>query len=50
DQRGYGLTAKLPVIGNYLLDTLAKDLVALAASLGHEHFSLVGHDWGGIVA
>ncbi len=50
DQRGYGLTTKPPVIGDYLLDTLAKDVVALAASLGHEHFSLVGHDWGGIVA
>lgn len=50
DQRGYGLSSKPPVVGDYLLDTLAEDVVALAGALGHERFSVVGHDWGGIVA
>jgi pimeloyl-ACP methyl ester carboxylesterase len=50
DQRGYALSDKPPNIRDYLLDTLADDVVAIGAALGHERFSVVGHDWGGIVA
>jgi len=44
DQRGIGLSDK-PQSG-YDTGTLAGDLVALMDALGHERFSLVGHDTG----
>jgi len=50
DQRGYGASDKPAGIEAYLIDTLAADVIALAASLGRERFDLVGHDWGGVVA
>ncbi|WP_406387462.1 alpha/beta fold hydrolase [Streptomyces sp. NBC_00887] len=48
DQRGMGLTEK-PATG-YDTGTLAKDLAALMDKLGHERFSLVGHDTGMIIS
>jgi pimeloyl-ACP methyl ester carboxylesterase len=50
DQRGYGLSDKPQAIRDYALDVLADDVLALASALGHERFSVVGHDWGGVVA
>ncbi|MDM0002765.1 alpha/beta hydrolase [Variovorax sp. J22P240] len=50
DQRGYGLSDKPPAIRDYGLDFLADDVLALASALGHERFSVVGHDWGGVIA
>ena len=50
DQRGYGLTSKPGGVAAYRLDVLAGDVVALADALGARTFSLIGHDWGGIVA
>jgi pimeloyl-ACP methyl ester carboxylesterase len=44
DQRGIGLTEK-PADG-YDTATLADDLAALMTELGHEKFSVVGHDTG----
>jgi len=44
DQRGIGLSDK-PAAG-YDTGTLATDLVKLMDALGHERFSLVGHDTG----
>ncbi|MEU0785725.1 alpha/beta hydrolase [Streptomyces sp. NPDC006173] len=44
DQRGMGLSDK-PESG-YDTGTLAKDLASLMHSLGHERFSVVGHDTG----
>ena len=44
DQRGRGLSDK-PAAG-YDTGTLAGDLVALMAALGHERFAVVGHDTG----
>ena len=44
DQRGIGLSDK-PASG-YDTGTLAADLVKLMDALGHERFSLVGHDTG----
>src|SRR6185295_16794995 len=32
------------------LDRLADDVLGLADSLGRRDFSVVGHDWGGVVA
>jgi epoxide hydrolase 4 len=50
NQRGYGKSDKPVGIASYNLEQLAKDVVALADSEGCSTFSLVGHDWGGIVA
>src|SRR5919107_4256206 len=44
DQRGVGLSDKPE--GGYDTGTLAGDLVALMGALGHERFSVVGHDTG----
>jgi pimeloyl-ACP methyl ester carboxylesterase len=44
DQRGTGLSDKPD--GGYDAGTLAADLVALMAALGHERFDVVGHDIG----
>ncbi|WP_262028435.1 alpha/beta fold hydrolase [Microvirga sp. Mcv34] len=50
DQRGYNLSDKPESRRAYDLDRLAKDVVGLADALGREKFSVVGHDWGGLVA
>ena len=52
DLRGYGASDK-PVeadASTYSKRTMAADVVALAAALGHERFALVGHDRGALVA
>ncbi|MGB2693874.1 MAG: alpha/beta fold hydrolase [Dehalococcoidia bacterium] len=48
DMRGYNVSEK-PSSG-YDLDTLTDDLLALIQTLGAERASIVGHDWGGVVA
>ena len=50
DQRGYNLSDKPTGRGAYRLDALADDVLGLADALGRGRFSVVGHDWGGIVA
>ncbi|UVF20092.1 alpha/beta hydrolase [Microvirga terrae] len=50
DQRGYNLSDKPDGRRAYDLDVLAKDVVGLADALGRRTFSVVGHDWGGLVA
>jgi epoxide hydrolase 4 len=50
DQRGYNLSSKPEGVRAYHLDTLVADVIGLADALGRERVSLVGHDWGGIVA
>jgi pimeloyl-ACP methyl ester carboxylesterase len=50
DQRGYGQSDKPPAIRDYRLDVLADDVLALASALGHDRLTVVGHDWGGVVA
>jgi len=50
DQRGYGLSDKPRAIRDCGLGILVNDVLALASALGHERFSIVGHDWGGVVA
>ncbi|MGW9209858.1 alpha/beta hydrolase [Embleya sp. NPDC055664] len=52
DLRGYGASDK-PVDTDgttYAKRTMAADVVALAAALGHERFALAGHDRGALVA
>lgn len=50
DLRGYNLSAKPARVEHYAVRHLVEDLRALAAHLGHERFTLVGHDWGGVIA
>jgi epoxide hydrolase 4 len=50
DQRGYNLSDKPRGVAAYRLDVLADDVIGLADALGREHFAVVGHDWGGVVA
>jgi pimeloyl-ACP methyl ester carboxylesterase len=50
DQRGYNLSDKPLGIEAYALPTLAADIIGLLDAAGVRQASLVGHDWGGIVA
>jgi pimeloyl-ACP methyl ester carboxylesterase len=50
DQRGYNLSDKPSGIRPYTLPTLAADIIGLIDAAGRPQASLVGHDWGGIVA
>src|SRR5690606_34594295 len=50
DQRGYSPGARPEGIENYRADLLAQDVVDIAATLGHDRFHLVGHDWGAAVS
>jgi haloacetate dehalogenase len=52
DLRGYGGSGKPAKDGpgTYAKRTMAADVVALAAALGHDRFALAGHDRGALVA
>lgn len=50
DQRGYNQSDKPRGLAAYQIDTLAADVIRLAASYNCSRFHLVGHDWGGLVA
>ena len=50
DHRGHGESSKPADELDYSLDTFAADVLALAEALGFEHFDLLGHSMGGMVA
>lgn len=50
DMRGYNLSDKPRGITNYTLDRLATDIVELIERLAANRATIVGHDWGGLVA
>lgn len=50
DQRGYNLSDKPAGIEAYQLIHTAADVVNVINTTGQQTVSLVGHDWGGIVA
>ncbi|HEX8214216.1 MAG TPA: alpha/beta hydrolase [Allosphingosinicella sp.] len=50
DQRGFAASDKPKGVKEYQTDRIVGDLMALADALDVEHFTLVGHDWGGAVA
>ncbi|MBT3165653.1 alpha/beta hydrolase [Streptomyces sp. Vc74B-19] len=52
DLRGYGASGKPAADTSdvYAKRTMAADVVAVAAALGHDRFALVGHDRGALVA
>jgi pimeloyl-ACP methyl ester carboxylesterase len=50
DQRGYSSGARPHGIPAYDVRLLMSDALAVADTLGHRRFHLVGHDWGGQLA
>jgi pimeloyl-ACP methyl ester carboxylesterase len=50
DMRGYNLSSKPDEVDQYQIKYLIEDLRSLAEKLGHRKFTLVAHDWGGVVA
>ncbi|NIA26899.1 MAG: alpha/beta fold hydrolase [Desulfobulbaceae bacterium] len=50
DQRGYNLSDKPEGVENYDLRLLIGDVAAVVRHLGEEKATIVGHDWGGVVA
>ncbi len=50
DQRGYNLSDKPLGVAAYQTDHLVSDVLGLLRALGREKATLIGHDWGGVVA
>ncbi|MCC6536219.1 MAG: alpha/beta hydrolase [Bryobacterales bacterium] len=50
DQRGYNLSDKPEGVENYAIPKLVGDAVAVIRHAGREKATVVGHDWGGMVA
>lgn len=50
DLRGYNLSDKPEGVENYKIEILLEDIKGLSEALGLQEFSLVGHDWGGVLA
>jgi len=50
DQRGYSPGARPAGVDAYRIDTLTRDVLAIADSLGADRFHLVGHDYGAVIA
>jgi len=50
DQRGYNLSDKPGGVENYDMRLLVSDVAAVVHHLGEEKATIVGHDWGGMVA
>lgn len=50
DQRGYRGSSKPQDVASYTPDKLIGDVFLLAAALDVDHFTVVGHDWGGAIA
>jgi pimeloyl-ACP methyl ester carboxylesterase len=50
DQRGYNLSDKPKGLENYDMRLLVADVAAVIRHLGRDRATIVGHDWGGMVA
>lgn len=50
DQRGYNLSDKPKGVENYDMRLLVGDVAAVVRHLKAERATIVGHDWGGVVA
>ncbi|MFW9996265.1 MAG: alpha/beta fold hydrolase [Candidatus Odinarchaeota archaeon] len=50
DMRGYNFSEKPREVKKYALKILVEDIKGLSEELNLEKFTLVGHDWGGVVA
>ena len=50
DQRGYRGSSRPQDVASYTPDRLIGDVFQLADALGVDHFTIIGHDWGGALA
>ena len=50
NQRGYGRTSRPQGVANYALKHLLADVAALIDASGARRVTLIGHDWGAMVA
>jgi epoxide hydrolase 4 len=50
DQRGYNLSDKPAGVRAYDIDVLAADIAGLAGHFGQRRYTVIGHDWGALVA
>lgn len=50
DMRGYNASGRPRAVAEYGVDAVADDILGLLDVLGGEPVSLVGHDWGAVVA
>ena len=50
NQRGYGGSSVPPAVRDYAIDNLVADVAALIDASGAKKVTLVGHDWGALVA
>ena len=50
DQRGYNLSDKPAGVESYDMRLLVGDVAAVIRHLKRERATIVGHDWGGVVA
>jgi pimeloyl-ACP methyl ester carboxylesterase len=50
DQRGYNLSDKPKGVESYAMPLLVADVAAVIRHLGRDKATIVGHDWGGMVA
>lgn len=50
DQRGYNLSGQPQGVENYTIEKLVADVVAVVKHFKQEKATIVGHDWGGMVA
>lgn len=49
NQRGYGQSGNPSDVSAYDIDRLTADVRDLARALGHDHYFIIGHDWGAAV-
>ena len=50
DQRGYNTSDKPHGVSAYRMESLCADIAGLIAASGRARVTLMGHDWGGLVA
>lgn len=50
DMRGFNDSDKPEGIHNYFIMNMVEDIKALITGLGEKKFTLIGHDWGGMVS
>ena len=50
DQRGYNFSDKPAGVQAYQIDRLTADVASLIRALGRSQATIIGHDWGGVVA
>jgi len=50
DMRGYNDSEKPVGIKNYMIGNMVQDIRELVIGLNKEKFTLIGHDWGGVVS